>query len=866
MPDTTPTKKRRKATSGSAIAETYTHTEATALVRPDIGLQTQFKKKKEPAKYAYDPTLDPSLQWAGKAERTSFDVPTLPLFVHERLSTKAILETLKGHKRDKQFELFFADPQLSISDKLLKAYEHRDRWTNRLILGDSLVVMNSLLRYESLGGQVQMIYMDPPYGIQFGSNFQPFVRKREVNNNDDLDLSREPETVQAYRDTWELKLHSYLSYLRDRLLLAKDMLHPSGSIFVQISDENLHYVRTVMDEVFGRECFIVTIPIKKKGSQKSGLMDPVNDYLVWYGRSARESGLVKFRPLYEPRDLDAETVAEFRTVELPDGREFPVSELPDPEGVVRDYRLNPKQIFKDYPGARLFRPWPITNGGFRVNQMDPIEFNGQTFLPPKGRCWSFRSKKEGDEITPMERLREEKRLCASGKSLDGKRYLDDFAYKQLSNWWDGLGGASNPIYVVQTNPEIVQRCLLMTTDPGDLVLDPTCGSGTTAYVAEQWGRRWITTDVSRVPLALARQRLLTSTYPFYELNEDGRGPAGGFVYKRKQNARGAETGGIVPHVTLGTIANRETAEEAILVDRPEAISGVTRVTGPFTVEASIPTPASPRDEEQAPGDTSGDFTERMLEILRQVATLRMPDGESVVFANIRRPAKSLSLDAEAMVGQSPVAFIFGPEDGAVSEGLVFAAAREASAKQYTRLYVIGFAIAPNARKLVETCDESIGIPATYVQATPDILMGDLLKNMRSSQVFSVCGMPEIKIHGEKDKKGVVRYRVELVGLDTFNPVTMEADHLQGDDAPCWLLDTDYNELCFHVSQAFFPRTSAWDSLKKGLKGVYDDSVWEHLSGTTSEPFEAGDEKKIAVKVVDDRGNELLIVEPLPRVK
>jgi len=406
----------------------------------------------------------------------------------------------------------------------------------------------------------------------------------------------------------------------------------------------------------------------------------------------------------------------------------------------------------------------------------------------------------------------------------------------------------------------------MSTDPGDLVLDPTCGSGTTAYVAEQWGRRWITADTSRVPLALARQRLLTATFSWYDLKDKNRGPAGGFTYKRKQNKKGEEVGGIVPHITLGAIANNEPPAEEVLVDRPEVENGITRVTGPFCVEATIPTPVDwegdgVEDSGVVSGEAYGSFVDRMLEVLRKSPVIRLEANKAVTFKNVRPPAKSLSLSAEALVinGQEKaVALVFGPENGAVSEKLVYEAAREAHAKNYTHLYVIGFAIQPNARTLVEKCADVMGVPATYVQATPDLMMGDLLKNMRSSQIFSVCGQPEIKVIRTKDKQ----YQVDLLGLDVFDPITMDVTHRSGNDVPAWLLDTDYNDLCFHVSQAFFPRTNAWDNLKKALKGEYEESVWDHLSGTTSAPFEAGEHKQIAVKVIDDRGNELLVVKKL----
>jgi adenine-specific DNA-methyltransferase len=405
----------------------------------------------------------------------------------------------------------------------------------------------------------------------------------------------------------------------------------------------------------------------------------------------------------------------------------------------------------------------------------------------------------------------------------------------------------------------------MTTDPGDLVLDPTSGSGTTAHVAEQWGRRWITVDTSRVPLALARQRLLTATYPYYQLRDELHGPASGFVYLRRQNNKGEEAGGIVPHVTLKSIANDEPPTPEVLVDRPEIDTKITRVSGPFAFEATIPTPIGWEGEREE--EEHGSFVDRMLEVLRKSPILHIGGGKTVTFKNIRQPAKTLSLSAEAVVAngdEKPIAIVFGPENGAIIEKLVFEAAREAHGKSYCHLYVIGFAIQPNARNLIEDCEAVVGIPATYVQATPDLMMGDLLKNMRSSQIFSVCGLPEVRFRKLKPKPAgePAAFEVELLGLDVFDPITMETDHRTGGDVPAWFLDTDYNGLCFHVCQAFFPRTSAWENLKKALKATYEESVWDHLAGTKSAPFEEGEHGQIAVKVIDDRGNELLVVRKL----
>ena len=931
--------------------ETYQHPEANLPMRPEVGTQAQFKKKKAPRTYRYDSSLSPALEWdgknpareagealikeiadcglriaelakespspkrdkeveqlkaripecrsrlrrisgpflnwTGKAERLSFDVPTLPLFVHERLSTKAIIETLEGHKSDKQDDFFrelYGDPHHSVTDQVLRAYEYRDDWVNRMILGDSLVVMNSLLHYESLGGQVQMIYMDPPYGVKFGSNFQPFVRKRDVGHNDDEDMTREPEMVQAYRDTWQLGLHSYLTYLRDRLLLARDLLTPTGSILVQISDENLHHVREVMDEVFGAENFCAIIAFAKTTGFESKVISTAGDYLVWY---AKDRERVKYNPLFIEAERDPGT-GGYRWVQLPDGstRALTAAELrsesPMPEG------------------ARLYSPDNLIAQG-AASGPQPFAYKGKTYQPPAGSHW------KANYPDGMNRLAAANRLHVSENTLRFIRFADDFPWQDLNSLWtDTVTGqfTDAKTYVVQTNTKVVQRCLLMTTSPGDLVLDPTCGSGTTAYVAEQWGRRWITVDTSRVPLALARQRLLTATFPYYELKEEERGPADGFVYKRKQNNKGEEVGGIVPHITLKSIANSEPPGEEVLVDRPEVKNSIVRVTGPFAFEATIPTPVDwegdgVEDSGAISSEDYGSFVDRMLEVLRKSPVLRLEGNRTVQLRNIRPPAKSLSLSAEAMVDasaygqkptlaevvdeaeeksgrhlaltQKPVAIVFGPENGAVSEKLVYEAAREAHAKNYTQLYVIGFAIQPNARDLIEKCQQVVGVPATYVQATPDLMMGDLLKNMRSSQIFSVCGLPEIRVSkvqadiktkASYAAKAESQYQVELLGLDVFDPISMKLDHQKGNDVPAWFLDADYNGLCFHVSQAFFPRTGAWENLKRALKGSYEESVWDHLAGSVSAPFAAGEHGQAAVKVIDQRGNELLVVKSL----
>jgi adenine-specific DNA-methyltransferase len=961
------------AKSAAATTASYQHVEATAIIRPEAGAQTRFKKKKPAATWRYDSSLAPELQWdalnpareqgeariaelqaalasmqstlvevekqlasaqpsqsaqdlsgllqqtrakliamqngalragregaaalkalskpflnwAGKAERLSFDVPTLPMFIHERLSTQAILDSVSRNRLAGQGDWindFFGHPERSLPEQLLKAYEHPNGWQNRMVLGDSLVVMNSMLHYENMGGQVQMAYIDPPYGVKFGSNFQPFVRKRDVTHNDDEGLTREPEMVKAYRDTWELGLHSYLTYLRDRLLLARELLTESGSVFVQISDENLHHVREVMDEVFGADNCISVIAFKKTGFASSEVLSTTHDTLIWF---AKNKPTVQTNRVFGSRPLTEDELAFYDQIELLDGKR---RALTKEEKALGD-------------GVRAIgRPFarnPMVSPGWQNSLGYEFVFDGLKFRPPPNRHWAVA--KSG-----LDRLASENRLATKGNTLRFVRYFDDFALQPLGTVWNdtGVGGfvGDDRLYVVQTDTRVIERCMFMTTKPGDLVLDPTCGSGTTAVVAESWGRRWITIDTSRVPLALARQRLLTATFKYWDLKEPHRGPAGGFEYKEKKNKKGEHVGGIVPHITLGSIANNEPPKYEVLVDRPEVNSGVTRVCGPFVFEATIPTtsnfsgegealtPALSQGERESKGGggQSGDFVDRMIEVLRSSPVLHLAGGKTVQLSGIRRPAKTLFLAAEAMVSSAegmagaledadaangglalqqgePVALMFGPEYGPVAEVAVLQAWQEATAKAFTHLYVIGFAIEPKARQSIGEYS-AMGMPTTYVQATPDILMGDLLKNMRSSQIFSVCGQPDVAVRSIATPEGgianQVYYEVQLRGLDVFDPVTMDLDTRSGLDVPAWFLDTDYNGLVFRVCQAFFPRTQAWDNLKRALKADFDESVWAHLAGDTSTPFNVGQHRQIAVKVIDDRGNELMVVKKL----
>jgi adenine-specific DNA-methyltransferase len=888
-----------------ADTSAYKHPQET-VQRPDVGVEAQFSNKKTPKTYRYDSSLAPELawdesaqrafaewlltliadgaekgepavfaeeqvwkgteerftslsqcvarlrsltkpflNWAGKAERQQVTVPTLPLFVHERHSTQAILETLKSHKAVGTNLDLFGDIELDVADKL-DAYEHKGPWTNRLILGDSLQVMNSLLEYEGMGGQVQMIYFDPPYGVKFGSNFQPFVRKRDVKHGPDAEMAREPEMVKAYRDTWELGLHSYLTYLRDRLTLAHELMAPSASIFVQISDDNLHHVRELMDEVFGEKNFCSIIAFNKTSGFSPKLLSNVADYLLWY---AKDIDSVKYRQLFLQKELGEEGATQYNYVESIGGSEF--------RAMTAEEQADPSTLSERY---RILTHGDMAAQGTSGNK-EPFVFKDKTFRVPANSHW--KTTPEG-----MRRLAENDRLLAMGNSLRYKRYLSDFPLFPISNVWTDTGTsgfAAKKLYTVQTNPAVVQRCTLMTTDPSDLVLDITCGSGTTAVVAEQWGRRWITVDTSRVPIALARQRLLTSTFPWYRLKEPSKGPAGGFLYERRRNKKGEETGGLIPRITLKSIANDEDPKMEVLVDRTEVNDKIVRVCSAFTVEATIQAAMNLEEETQQqsghPQSSSPrSYLDRMIEVLRQSKTLQLPGNLTLELETVSPLADREYLHAEGVArngAEKRIAFVFGPEDGAIGSEYVFNAHTEALQQGYQQLFLFGFAIQAKAREMLDR----LKVPTVYVAVTPDVVMSDLLKTSKASEIFSITGLPDIELQeaGKRDD-GTPLHRVVIKGLDVFRPDTMETDEIPAENLPCWMLDSNYNGMAFFASQVFFPKTSAWDNLQKSLKGEFADSVWEHLAGTVSEPFVLGDKKRIAVKAIDERGNELMVVK------
>ena len=961
---------------------------------PEVGLVNAESDPEQPkTRWAYDPHLDPALQfdsaraqadaliadalasgepaamrhalqtlqrmgapwlqWTGKAERTAFEVDTVSLHVHERIDAMSILSSVGkrqgasnsvaasagdagagGQKHANFFQpgLFEAPFESVPLRSALDFYKHERGWANRLVAGDSLLVMNSLLQKEGMAGQVQMIYIDPPYGIKYGSNFQPFVGKRDVKDRADADLTQEPEMIKAFRDTWELGIHSYLTYLRDRLLLAKELLSDSGSVFVQISDENLHHVREVMDELFGANNFLGLIAYKKTTSAATLGLASVYDMLVWY---AKDKSQTKYRQLYLEKVAGEDGGTQYTWAQLPNGnrKNFGVRGVP-PDLQCRIFRQDNTASQRPAQGEDLTE----------------FSFTGSSFSPGKG---TFKTDSKG-----LVRLSAASRLIALGNTLSYVRFLDDFPVFPINNLWDDTvtsGFSDKKAYVVQTHPLAIERCMLMTTDPGDLVLDPTCGSGTTAYVAEKWGRRWITCDTSRVAITLAKQRLMTASFDYFALRYPHEGLRGGFIYKT------------VPHVTLKSIANNAeidaiyermhpaiasalaalnaalkahapampypvtegarkgqklvlglqgqdlqewevpfdlpadwaaelqaplaqfhtarqkmqaemdrsiaaNAESETLYDQPERDKAKLRVSGPFTVEAvPFPTVLSleelPAKAGQAPGPDLADMSiARSGHTSRQHAWrdellktgIRGKGGQMLRFAELEVLPGTASLQATGSLDTGErVVVSFGPEHGALEQRQVERALNEAG-ELFPRPKMIvfcAFAFDPEAAKDIDALK---GITALKAQMNTDLLTEDLKKARSSNQSFWLMGQPDVLLTPLPD--GL--WQVEVNGLDYFD--TAKGQLVSGGKAKiaAWQLDTDYDGRSLFPHQVFFPmagKDEGWMKLKKDIRAELDAERLQAFTGTVSLPFAAGENRMVAVKIVDDRGIESLKV-------
>ena len=845
--------------------EAYDHVGQERLNNPPVGLVNPDTDRDDGRRtYAYDPHLDPQLQWAGKAEHTSFEVPTVSLHVHERIDPRTIIEATRkrnGAGAEIQGSLFDRPEENPPLRSAIEFYRHRHNWSNRLVAGDSLLVMNSLLEKEGMGGKVQMVYIDPPYGIRYGSNFQPFVNRRDVRDGRDEDLTQEPETIKAFRDTWELGIHSYLSYLRDRLLLARELLVDSGSCFVQIGDENVHRVRAIMDEVFGDENFVSLITFQKSGGLTSDYIASVTDFVVWY---AKDKTKAKSKNLFRERD----TVA------------YRSDSIDDSDG-------------ESYQSVSLTSSHEYSRG------KEPYEFQGKSYYPGS-RYWS--TSPEG-----LKRLEHSGRLLATRNSLRYKMRFTDFPVMPITNVWGDLMGATGLVYVVQTNTKVIERCILMTTDPGDLVFDPTCGSGTTAYVAEQWGRRWITCDTSRVAITLAKQRLMTATFDYYELARPEEGVGSGFNYKT------------VPHITLGSIANNPDIREGMsqgeidaaiarhapqetLYDQPVTDNGRRRVTGPFSVEA-VPAPAVlgvDSDEWIVDGDEDGELSTgdyQLSTISRSGETLRQSEwrdellktgirgkgGQFIRFARLEslpgcrwlhadgesRPngdgGDHIREDGPAREAQR-VVVSFGPEHGPMEPRQVEWAIQEAQTLVPRPRAVVfaAFQFDPEAAKDIDETNWP-GLTLLKAQMNADLLTEDLKRQRASNESFWLVGQPDVYLHHISRGQDTGKWQVEVRGFDYYNTKTGDVESGDEDKIAVWSLDTDYDGRSLYPRQVFFPMAGpndGWARLARSLKAEIDEELIEAYRGAVSLPFEAGEHRRVAVKIVDDRGIESLKVVAL----
>ena len=825
-------------TSKMRDVETYTHDDKKRTNNPPVGMAQHDRSEEKVKTYQYDPHLDPTLQWAGKAEGTSFEVPTSSIHIHESIKplniiarvTKEYSKALEG-QIEGQLSMFEAETpaeRMRRRRESIEFYQHGVDWTNRMIAGDSLVIMNSLLEKEGMAGQVQMVYIDPPYGIKYGSNFQPFVDKRDVKDKKDEDLSQEPEMIKAFRDTWELGIHSYLSYLRDRLLLAQELLADTGSVFVQISDENVHHVKEICDEIFGVQNYCSLISFRKTTGQSGDLLADTNDYLVWYAKDKKK---IKFRTLYLPRE--GTNWVNYDYVELPDKQR---------RKMTQQEKLNPELLPN---GSKIYRRSPLTSASSSESTLMPVEFNGKTYTPGRGG-W-----KTGE--TGFKNLMAANRLEAYGETLAYVRYADDFPYFPVSNAWTDTasgGYGADKIYVVQTNQKVIQRAMLMTTDPGDLVLDITCGSGTTAYVAEQWGRRWITCDTSRVAIALAKKRIMTATFDYYKLAHEEQGVASGFVYKT------------APHIMLKSIANNEPPAQEILYDQPEIDKTKIRVTGPFTVEA-LPAPVvKPLDDVLQEDDVSAKQADWRDQLLATGILGR--GGARLMFSRVEPLQGTRYLQAEAETKEDTprrAVICFAGETKPLDSRMVALALDEAQMQRPTPQLIIfaAFQFDPEAAKDIDTLNWP-GVTLLKAQMNTDLMTEDLKKKRSSDQSFWLVGQPDVELI--RDKRTKDRYKVKVNGFDYYDVKKGTVESGSTSRIAMWMLDTDYDGMCIEPDMVFFPmggKKDGWNKLAKTLKTEINMDLIDKYAGSESLWFTAQPNTAIAVKIIDDRGIESLKV-------
>ncbi|MBU2624550.1 MAG: site-specific DNA-methyltransferase [candidate division Zixibacteria bacterium] len=918
---------------------TLTHSDATRKNIPTAEFQSVMRKDEQsPIRIAYERRnrdLDPQLVWRGKDEQDWSDlvVHAPPLYIQEKVKPKVLIDDLlrqtkAGEKADSEQADLFADFNgLPSESAKTEFYQHDANWSNRMILGDSLQVMASLAEREGLRGKVQCIYIDPPYGIKFNSNFQWSTTSRDVKDGKADHITREPEQVKAFRDTWRDGIHSYLTYLRDRLTVARDLLTDSGSIFVQIGDENVHRVRAVMDEVFGDKNLISQVVYQTTPYATSDYLAPVYDTILWY---AKDYNLLKFRPLYKDKS-DLQSFGRFNTLVSPD------------RGTIRS-RTKEEITSEIVPeGWQLFQPVSLVSPGPSITDQEFV-VAGTTFLPPANSHWKTR-------VEGLARAVRAGRIHLTATGVRFRSFVDDFGISVTHNIWTDTGGgissrSDEKRYVVQTSPTVIQRCLLMATDPGDLVLDPTCGSGTTAMVAERWGRRWITIDTSRVALALARARIMGARYPFYLLadSKDGQHKEAevtrvapsespthgdirqGFVYER------------VPHVTLKSIANnaeidviwekfQETleslreelnkalkqkweeweiprdaddnwsakakklhsewweqriarqkeidasiaakAEYEYLYDKPYEDKKKVRVAGPFTVESLSPHRVLAVDEndelidpQQAASRQTGeeaDFVQMILENLKTAGVQQAHKEDKINFTSLTPwPGEMICAEGRYYEGgkdsgaQKRAAIFIGPEFGTVSRPDLVAAARESGDADFDALITCAF----NYDAHSSDFDKLGRIPVLEARMNADLHMADDLKNTGKGNLFVIFGEPDIDILDAADDQ----IQVKINGVDVFHPNTGEVRSDGAEGIACWFIDTDYNEESFFVRHAYFlGANDPYKSLKTTLKAEINEDAWATLNSDVSRPFDKPESGRIAVKVINHLGDEVMKV-------
>lgn len=824
--------------------DAYDHADKTRTNNPPIGIARFDKVQEEMTKYAYDPNIDPSLQWAGKAEGMSFEVPASSIHIHESIKPSKILRPVQAIGDDydtREMNLFWEDPKFA--DPLerqrrrrdaLEFYQHGVDWTNRLIAGDSLVIMNSLLEKEGMAGQVQMCYIDPPYGIKYGSNFQPFIGKHDVKDKKDDDLNQEPEMITAFRDTWELGIHSYLSYLRNRLLLVRELLAESGSVFVQISDENVHHVREICDEIFGSENFISQIIFRKKQMPLgSAYLENTCDYIIWYAKNRQK---VKYHQLFKDKDVQGDN--HWNMIEYADGTR---------KKLTKEEILDHSKIKKN---GRIFRLLPLYPAGFNDNAVFGVKFNGKTIYPPRGKSWKT------SEIG-MKRLVEKNRVVQyqTGDTLQYLTYLDDYNVSPIMELWVDTAPPSDKVYVVQTARLPISRCILMSTDPDDLVLDITCGSGTTACVAEQWGRRWITCDTSRVAIELAKERIMTASFDYYKLAHPEQGVSSGFIYKT------------APHITLKSIANSEEPDTEILYDQPEIDKTKVRISGPFTVE-SLPAPVvRPVDATLQQEDISSELASKQDTWRNELLATGIigKNGNRLDFSHIEAMEGTSFFQAvgETKEDQPKRAIIcFGSETKVMDARFIDMALNEAQNLRPTPAYIIfaAFQFGPEASQML---DDAVwpGVTVLKVQMNTDLMTDDLKKKRSSNQSFWLVGQPDVELI--KDKRTKNRYKVKVLGFDYYDVKNGKVTSGTDSNIAMWMLDTHYDPMsCIEPSQVFFPmggKKGGWAKLAKTLKAEINQELIEKYAGNESLWFTAERNTLVAVKIIDDRGIESLRV-------